>query len=76
MAPATTIPPRRAALTIRRPTGAVLAEGGAVFVIEEYEHAKRRGATIYAEVAGLRATGSAGTSRLTPTPAAKPRPAP
>ncbi|MFZ1455832.1 MAG: beta-ketoacyl-ACP synthase II [Saprospiraceae bacterium] len=32
--------------------GFVLGEGGGAFIFEEYEHAKKRGATIFAEVMG------------------------
>ncbi|HEX6483209.1 MAG TPA: beta-ketoacyl-[acyl-carrier-protein] synthase family protein [Ktedonobacteraceae bacterium] len=36
----------------RRAAGLLLAEGAGICIVEEYEHAQRRGATIYGEIVG------------------------
>ena len=51
----------------RRAAGLVLAEGAGICVVEEYEHARRRGAPIYGEIIGYGQTNDAHGLRLPPS---------
>ncbi len=47
--------------------GMVVGEGAGIVILEELEHAKKRGAKIYAELAGFGSTCDARTAGATPT---------
>ncbi len=51
----------------RRAGGLLLAEGAGICIVEEYEHARRRGAVIYGEITGYGQTNDA-SAHMMPAP--------